>query len=408
DNVVVSGWQTYDNKGRVVEKYEPFYAAGYVYAPPLDAQLGQKVVMFYDPRGRLIRTLNPDGSVAVVVLGIPEALDQPDRFRPTPWETYTYDTNDNAGRTHRKGATGYAAHWDTPASVEVDAPGRPVTATARNGRADTDLIITRTVYDIQGNITSITDALERIAFTYRFDLLKRRWRMDSIDAGRRDTVLDALGHPVESRDSKGSLTLAIFDLLHRPSRVWARDLAGAAVTLRQRTDYGDAGDPQQHAADRVPAPAPNVLGRPVRQYDEAGLITTNEADFKGNPRQVTRRVTADAPTLATYEQAATNGWRVEPFQVDWTPAPGQTQSERDAELLEGAEYATSTAFDALNRVTRHTLPLDVEGQRRELRPSYNRAGALEQVRLDGMLYVQRIAYDAKGQRALVAYGDGVL
>ncbi len=29
DNVVVSGWQVYDNKGRVVEKYEPFFATGY-------------------------------------------------------------------------------------------------------------------------------------------------------------------------------------------------------------------------------------------------------------------------------------------------------------------------------------------------------------------------------------------
>ena len=28
DNVVVSGWQLYDNKGRVVQKYEPFYSHG--------------------------------------------------------------------------------------------------------------------------------------------------------------------------------------------------------------------------------------------------------------------------------------------------------------------------------------------------------------------------------------------
>ena len=66
------------------------------------------------------------------------------------------------------------------------------------------------------------------------------------------------------------------------------------------------------------------------------------------------------------------------------------------------------------RTTRSTgspgtrFPLDVEGQRRELRPAYNRAGALEQVRLDDTVYVQRIAYDAKGQRALIAYGNGVM
>ena len=32
--VVVSGWQTYDNKGQVVEKYEPFFSTGWDYAPP--------------------------------------------------------------------------------------------------------------------------------------------------------------------------------------------------------------------------------------------------------------------------------------------------------------------------------------------------------------------------------------
>ena len=30
-NVIVSGWQIYDNKGRVVEKYEPFFDTGYDY-----------------------------------------------------------------------------------------------------------------------------------------------------------------------------------------------------------------------------------------------------------------------------------------------------------------------------------------------------------------------------------------
>ena len=153
--------------------------------------------------------------------------------------------------------------------------------------------------------------------------------MDSIDAGRRDTVLDALGHPVEARDSKDALTLAAFDLLHRASRVWARDRGSGTVTLRQRIDYGDAGDPQQPAADRAAARARNLLGRVARQYDEAGLVTSIAVDFKGNRLEATRRVIADAPILATFEQAAANGWQVEPFQVDWSPGaradPGRTR-----------------------------------------------------------------------------------
>ena len=41
-NVIVSGWQVYDNKGRVVEKYEPFFAVGWDYAAPSDSTVRTK------------------------------------------------------------------------------------------------------------------------------------------------------------------------------------------------------------------------------------------------------------------------------------------------------------------------------------------------------------------------------
>jgi RHS repeat-associated protein len=401
DNVAVSGWQTYDNKGRVVERYEPFLSTGYDFAPPRDGQLGQKATISYDPRGHAVRTVNPDGSEQLVVLGVPVDLADPDVFAPTPWETFVYDANDNAGRTHGTAAEAYRSHWDTPASIEVDALGRTVVATARNGSdPDADWYVTRYRRDIQGNLVGVTDALGRPAFAYRFDLAKRRWRMDSIDGGRRDTVLDALGNAVEGRDAKGALTLAALDRLQRPLRRWARDGAGGPVTLRQRVEYGDAGDPVQPPAERAAARARNLLGRAVAHYDEAGLVTVAAADFKGNVLDSARRVVADAPILATYERAAADGWRVTPFAVDWQSA--------SSGLLETIEYQTTASFDALNRVTRQVLPLDVEGRRRELVPRYNRGGGLEQVRLDGTVYVQRIAYDAKGRRTLIAYGNGVL
>jgi RHS repeat-associated protein len=408
DNVIVSGWKVYDNKGQVVYQYEPFFATGYDYAPPLDAQLGQRVSMFYDPRGQVVRTVNPDGSEQRVIFGIPADLAVPDVFAPTPWESYTYDTNDNAGRTHGDTAAAYRAHWDTPASTEIDALGRAVRAVARNGATDADWFTTRSAYDIMGNLISITDPLGREAFTYTSDLAKRRWRMDSIDAGRRDDVPDALGCLVESRDSKGALTLHAFDLLHRPNRVWARDDGAGPVTLRQLIDYGDGGTPAQPTADRDAARVLNLLGREVHHYDEAGLVTAAAADFKGNVLESTRTVIADAPILDTYQQAASNGWQVVPFQVEWTPGLGQTREARDAELLEPDGYVTTTSYNALNQIVSHVFPADVEGHRRELRPAYNRAGALEQIWLDDTVYVQRIAYDAKGLRTLIAYGNGVM
>src|SRR5262249_20237606 len=72
------------------------------------------------------------------------------------------------------------------------------------------------------------------------------------------------------------------------------------------------------------------------------------------------------------------------------------------------EYRISSTYDALNRVQSVQFPQDVEEARKTLRPSYNRAGALEQVSLDEVPYVRRIAYNAKGQRTLIAYGNNVM
>jgi RHS repeat-associated protein len=65
-------------------------------------------------------------------------------------------------------------------------------------------------------------------------------------------------------------------------------------------------------------------------------------------------------------------------------------------------------YDALNRIESLLYPEDVTGNRKTCTPLYNRAGALEQVVIDGTSYLSRIAYDAKGQRSLIAYGNGLM
>ncbi|NOT54861.1 MAG: RHS repeat-associated core domain-containing protein [Deltaproteobacteria bacterium] len=403
--VVVSGWQIYDNKGRVVEKYEPFFSNGFAYAPPTDAQFGQKAVMFYDPRGQVIRTVNPDGSEQRVIFGAPENLTTPEAFTPTPWEAYTYDANDNAGRTHATAANGYQPHWNTPASIVVDALGRTVIATARNGtNSATDWITTRSTYNIQGNLLTVTDALGRVAFRYVYDLAKHPLRTESIDAGLRRAVIDALGNPIEERDSKGALALHAYDVLHRPLRMWTRDGNGQPLTLRERLVYGDAADSGLTPAQ---AAAANLLGKPYQHYDEAGLATVESYDFKGNGLEKTRQVISDGAQLKVFTPPPAN-WQVQPFRVDWQPPTGNTLPTHASALLDTTVYRTSLTYDALDRVKVMRYPQDVEGKRKELRPRYNRAGALEQVQLDGKSYVEHIAYNAKGQRTLIAYGNGVM
>ena len=211
-----------------------------------------------------MRTVHPDGSEQRVVFGVPASPADPDTVAPTPWETYRYDANDNAGRTHPATSGDFRSHWNTPASTEVDALGRTVLSVARNSAGpktpDGGWYSTRSTYDIQGNLLSTVDATGRLVAQYTADLAGRRWRIDSADGGRRDTVHDALGNPIEVRDSTGALSLASFDLLHRPSRVWSRDGAAGPVTLRRLTEYGDGGSPAQPAPQHQAALAANLLG----------------------------------------------------------------------------------------------------------------------------------------------------
>ena len=106
-----------------------------------------------------------------MIFGVPADLAHPDQYDPIPWEAYTYDTNDNAGRTHAEASTAYQQHWNTPASAVVDALGRTVESVARNRvNPGTDWLITRSSYDIQGNLLTVTDALSRVAFKSLYDL----------------------------------------------------------------------------------------------------------------------------------------------------------------------------------------------------------------------------------------------
>ena len=262
---MVSGWQVYDNKGRVVEKYEPFFATGCDYAPPPDAAARARRRRCTTTRAaRLIRTVNPDGSEQRVVLGVPGRPRRPGRVRAHPVGDYTYDANDNAGRTHAATADGVPRpleHAGQRRGRRARPHGRrPSPATAHDRRPTGSS--PAPTYDIRGNLARRhRPARPRPAFRYLYDLADRRWRMDSIDAGRRDTVLDAAGDRSRAATARARSTLSAFDVLHRPIRLWARDDAGGPVTLRERIEYGDGGDPDQPPADRDAARARNLLGR---------------------------------------------------------------------------------------------------------------------------------------------------
>ena len=425
DAVVVSGWQRYDNKGQVIEKFEPFWSAGWDYEAPRDAELGQKATFCYDPRGQVIRAVNPDGSEQRVIHGVPNNLDDPPldpddagRFAPTPWEACTYDANDNAGRTPAAdpNASNYRHHWNTPASIEVDALGRTVRAVARNREAAAsataalppiDEYVTRSTYDIQGNVTEFRDQLGRLAFRTVYDLTGRALRRESIDSGSHRDIFDALGSPVEARDGRSAIRLRAYDLLNRPVCLWARDAPEDAVTLRERIVYGDGADAPGATADKQ---AGNLLGKPWRSWDEAGVVTSPAYDFMGRAISTSRQVLSDDFVLSDFRSQSGPAWTLRAPRVDWNASsqPG----------LDPYAYQCQTSFDALSRVKVSNYPVCANGDRYRMKPTFSRAGRLERIELLGPLdangegasqvFVERIAYNAKGQRVLISYGNGLM
>ena len=426
--VVVSGWQVYDNKARVVETYEPFFDDGWSFQHEEDAKQGRHVEMYYDPRGNALRTLNPDGSQECVIYGRPKLPEEltvtsgdiagfPAGFEPTPWETYTYDANDLAplsvdptltlpdSSPKPLTALAPATHHFTPASAVIDALGRVICSVQRNGpKPAKDWYVGRSEYDIQGSLRAMIDALGRRALEHRYDLLKRPVRIDGIDAGRRTVVLDALGKLVESRDARGAVVLREYDVVGRPTRVWARNSSNAgAVTLRERVEYGDRGAPPVGPAAIALRDAMrdvNCLGKPTEHWDEAGVLRTSRYDFKGNLLESARQVVSDA---ALRQVPQGREW-----VADWS-------SPTSAAVLDATAYETSVRLDALDRPVELVYPVDAESKRRVLRLGYTRAGLLESVSIldtataaNGDAFVERIAYNAKGQRVLIAYGNGVM
>ncbi|AMC99899.1 SpvB/TcaC N-terminal domain-containing protein [Halomonas chromatireducens] len=396
ERVVVSGWKVHDNKGEVVERYEPFFSNGWDFQPKADASTGRHSVLFRDPRGRVIRTLMPDGSEERVIFGTPHLLEDPEDFAPSAWERYTYDSNDLAPLSMSRSdeASGISLterappdHHFTPASIILDGLDRAICRVERNGkRPGEDWFITKSSYDLRGKLLTDIDELGRPAFTHAYDLLERELSVAVMDAGRRTTVFDAAGNVIEHRDSKGSVVLHQYDDLNRRTGKWARDAESDAVTLRERIVYGD--DEAGSAMNRAQARQRNLLGQLFRHYDEAGRLTCERYDFEGNLTEQVRQVISDT--------ALEQGWR-----ADWSRA-------RAGDDLDGRAYRTSTRYDALGRAMELVYPADAGGHRARLVPQYDRAGALQKVSLDGDTYVAHIAYNARGQRVLAVWGNDVM
>lgn len=390
-----SGWTIYNNKGKPVRQYEPFFSA--VHTFEFAQTVGVSSILFYDPTQRLVATLHPNHSFEKVVFD--------------PWMQANWDVNDTVlvsdpthdqdvgeyftrlpqsdylptwyaqridgalGSMEQQAALQTTVHANTPTFDFADTLGRTILTVAHNrferdGVPVDQFIATRSVLDIVGNQTALIDALGRVALRKRYDMVNTRLRQESIDAGTSWTLQNVIGKQVVMWNGRGYRLHQQYDGLHRPTDLHVDDPNGRHF-LAERLLYGE-GLPNDLAH--------NLRGKVFRQFDNAGTVTNEHYDFKGNLLRTSRRLLVD------YRN-----------DVDWS-------AENE---LEEPSFTNAKTFDALNRAITLTTP---DGS--VALPRYNESNLLESlaVRLRGTAQptdiVSFINYDSKGQRAVIDYGNG--
>jgi RHS repeat-associated protein len=398
---VGSGWSVFNNKGQPVRKYEPFFtdSPGFEF----DVRIGVSRVLFYDPAERVVATLHPDHTWEKVVCD--------------PWRQSAWDVNDTVlvddprqdndvgaffsrlaeseylptwhaqridgglGPREQSAARQAAGHAQTPSVSHTDALGRTFLSVVHNRfkysdepQADPpteEFYGTRVVFDVEGNERQFIDAQGRVVVRYDYDMLGSRIHQASMEAGEHWTLSDVAGNVLYDWDSRGHRLRSVYDPLRRPTDTFLSEGAGPELRVGRRI-YGES---------RPDPEARNLRGQVVEQFDQAGVVTSDEYEFKGGLIRGRRQL------AQTYKST-----------LDWSTAVP----------LETETYTTLTRYDALNRPVELTAP-----DRSVIRPAYNEANRLE--RLDVQLrggaastpFVTDITYDAKGRRMSIDYGNGV-
>lgn len=402
---VGSGWTVFNNKGKPVRRFEPFFTDRQSFE--FDVRIGVSPILCYDPIGRVVATVHANHAWEKATIGawqqaswdvndtalIADPTQDPDvgamlrrldsgDLLPT-W--YAQRQGGDLGPDEQDAATKTAAHAATPSIANLDSLGRTFLTIAHNRFKPSDappgdppieeLYAGRVVLDIEGNARQILDAAGRTVVRYEYDMLGNRLHQASMEAGEHWKLDDVLGKPIHAHDSRGHHVRTEYDALRRPLRTFALGADPQRPTtelLVVKTDYGE-GQPSDVQL--------NLRTRAYRQYDGAGIVTNDGFDFKGNPLQTHRQLVTDYKAVA-----------------DWSTTPALQQDS----------FASSTTYDALDRPLSVTTP-----DASIFRPSFNEASLLDRVavQLQGAQtatsFVANIDYDARGQRTRLSLGNNV-
>jgi hypothetical protein len=280
---VGSGWTVFNNKGKPVRRYEPFFSKlpekGHWFE--FGARVGMSPILFYDPEQRVVAKLHPNHAYEKVVFDAWQQTSYDVNDTVTEHETQTGDPrtdldingyveryfaalNDSNWKTwfrlRRGGAMGSeeqaaaekaAAHANTPTTVYLDTLGRPFLTTVHNrfSRDYTtvdEMYATRVKLDIEGNRREVRDAvvhngdvLGRIVMQYDYDMLGDPIYQLSMEGGTRWMLNDVAGKPIRSWDSRSHTLRIEYDSLRRPLRFFVIGADPAKPDLELLTQPND-------------------------------------------------------------------------------------------------------------------------------------------------------------------------
>jgi RHS repeat-associated protein len=387
---LANGRTIINNKGKTVKQYEPYFSATFEYEDEAAlVETGITTIQFYDPVGRSIRTEFPNGTFT--------------KSEFDSWQFKAYDTNDTVKESRwyidrgspdplviaepvdpeQRAAWLAAKHSNTPSTVFINTLGRTNFGITDFGNGKTTSAYSES--DLTGRYARAYDQLGRKILESNSNLLGTAMYGKTAEKGEQWVFADVMGRLVKMWDNDIREIRTTFDKLHRPVSNFVKE--NGSEVLFGYTAYGDL---FPDAADR------NMKGAVYQLYDQSGVVSVKNVDFKGNATLAERRLAKE------YKQL-----------VDWKVLESLTSVaaiEAAAEsLLEKEIFASSSETDALGRPITITLP-----DQSVFKPVYNEANVLDalQVKIKGSstftTFLESQDHDAKGQRQFAKYGNGAI
>ncbi|MCC6371687.1 MAG: hypothetical protein IT236_11830 [Bacteroidia bacterium] len=441
---LTSGAVRYNNKGAALQQYDPFYSNTHRYIPNQEYnEVGVSSTLFYDPLERVIRTEIPKARDAkgnlLTLITKTEWVDA----IPCAWTENHFDANDTI-----KDSTYYKSIFDEDGNVRADSPvkdeneinsvrkaavfyntpnrkdldnlGHPIRATQLLKSSETGLtevLVSNSELDIQGQVLESSDPRlnEDNKYNLKIDyaLSGQVIRTISVDAGTHWQLKNVVGNALFSCDLKQTTMRYVYDELQRPLNILMQASKQSPIQCVQSVLYGDSRYTENGTS--LPyfknAEKWNAKGLPVFHLDEAGFKMSPHYSLSGLPLSTGMQISQDYKNEVNWYLVDAALWRSLASEVEKIKKPEKLSEfscpEPLATLLQLPLYTTLITYDALGRVLKST---DVDGNISY--PEFYSTGLLKKVSLKGKLYtdtpsLEKITYDAKGQRTGILYGNGV-